>query len=59
MALTAGGLVKHSVQFTPEELAWCRAESEAQGKCGVSVIVRRAIDAAMQARQAGRRAAAS
>ena len=48
MALTGGGLVKHSVQFTPDELAWCRAQSEAHGKCGVSSIVRKALEAGLE-----------
>lgn len=46
---TSGGLVKHSIQFTPGELAWLREQARLSGHAGVSAMVRKIVDTAMEA----------
>lgn len=50
-AETAGGLVKHSVQFTPTQMAWLKARSRASGGASVAAVIRKLIDDEMAAEQ--------
>lgn len=47
MAETSGGLVKRSIQFTPEQLAWLQDRARSKGRASVAAVVRELIDAAM------------
>ena len=49
MAETVGGLVKLSIQFTREELAWLRVRRLRKGQASLASVVREVIDAAMEA----------
>ncbi len=48
MAETSGGLVKQSIQFTPEQMAWLQARAARRGQASVAAVVREAIDIVMQ-----------
>lgn len=47
MAETAGGLRKHSIQFTPKQLAWLQGQAQGRGIASVASVVRDLIDEAM------------
>jgi plasmid stability protein len=51
MAETAGGLVKQSVQFTPEQMAWLQGRAAKRGQASVAAVVREVLDAAMATEQ--------
>lgn len=49
MAETAGGLIKMSIQVTPEQAAWLESESERLGLGSVAAVARFYLQAAMSA----------
>lgn len=49
MAETAGGLVKRSMQFRPEQLAWLDARAQRRGGASSAAVLRELLDAAMDA----------
>ena len=49
MAETSGGLVKTSMQWTPEQYEWLQAESRRLGLASVSATARLVVQAALAA----------
>jgi hypothetical protein len=49
MAETAGGLVKRSMQFRPEQLAWLDARARRRGGASSAAVLRELIDTVMDA----------
>lgn len=45
VAETSGGLVKQSIQLTPEQSAWLESESDRLGLRSVSAVVRLIVQA--------------
>jgi hypothetical protein len=54
MAETAGGLVKRSMQFRPEQLAWLQGRAAHRGQASIAAMVREVIDSARRDEQACR-----
>jgi hypothetical protein len=51
MAETAGGLVKRSMQFRRDQLAWLDARAARRGGASSAAVLRELVDAAMAAEQ--------
>ncbi len=51
VAETSGGLVKGSMQWTPEQHEWLQTESRRLGLASVSAVARMIVQAAMTAAQ--------
>jgi hypothetical protein len=47
MAKSAGGLVKQSMQFTPEQWAWLQQRAAQTGSVSIAPVVRMLIQEAM------------
>lgn len=54
-AMTSGGLIKSSSQWTPEQYAWLREQAHEQGRVSVPTLLRQMVQAAMDAQRAIRR----
>lgn len=48
---TAGGLVKRSISFRPEQLRWLQEQAQVRGGSSVDSVVRELIRQAMAAEQ--------